>query len=142
MANTAAQSTHLVGKLMPMLYVHDVQQSVAFYRDRLGFQFSGWWNDNTNTYTADWIGTDKPHFAELRAGDLVLHLHAAEGSLPPTRGSILHVTVDDVDAYYAEVQSRGLKAEPPESMPWGMRHFYVSDPDGQNWSFCHPVRTK
>ncbi|HYF49454.1 MAG TPA: VOC family protein [Planctomycetota bacterium] len=136
-------TSHVIGKLMPMLYVRDVLRSVEFYRDRLGFKFTGWWNDDTNDYSQELRGKEKPQFAELRVGDLVLHLHAAEGELPKKEGaSILHLAVDDVDAYHAEVQARGIKADPPEDMPWGMRHFYVSDPDGQAWSFSQPVRGK
>ena len=36
------------GNMFPMLFVKDVEASVEFYHDKLGFEFNGWWDENTN----------------------------------------------------------------------------------------------
>jgi uncharacterized glyoxalase superfamily protein PhnB len=128
----------LEGHLLPMLYVRDVPRSTAFYRDVLGFEFAGWWNEETRSFQAEPPPGPPPGFSELRAGDLVLHLHAASQSEPvPTGGAILHLVVKDADAYHAQLVARGARVEPPRDQPWGWRQLYVDDPDGHRWSFHH-----
>ena len=43
----------LEGKLLPMLYVHDLVRSVEFYRDVLGFEFAGWWDESKRSFVTD-----------------------------------------------------------------------------------------
>ena len=43
----------------------------------------------------------------------------------------LSIEVDDVDAVYADVLKRGLRVvHPLTDEPWGVRRFFVEDPDG------------
>jgi uncharacterized glyoxalase superfamily protein PhnB len=131
----------LEGKLLPMLYVRDVPKSVEFYRDVLGFEFRGWWDDSRHAYVPDPPISAARDFAELGAGDLVLHLHQAQSDqvIPETAPAILHLLVRDADAYYREVRSRAGELEPPRDQPWGWRQFYIRDPDGHQWSFHHVI---
>jgi len=52
---------------------------------------------------------------------------------------MMHLLVADVDAWWAQIQQRdlankyGVRAEPPEQRPWGMRDFIVVDPSGVLW---------
>jgi len=132
--------TNLInGKLLPLLYVSDVEQSVSFYRDKLGFEFKGWWDDDTHQYVPE-LPAKVPVFAELKAGDLIIHLHLIEeGKSIQTGSTAFHLEVIDVDQYHNEVVARGLNAEAPQDMPWGWRQFYVTDPDGHEWSFRNPT---
>ncbi len=129
------------GKLLPMLYVRDVPRSVGFYRDVLGFEFAGWWDEACKSYVTAPPEATPNEFAELRAGDLVLHLHVTrvDGNLPTSAASILHLRVKDADAYYQQLAARGAECEPPRDQPWGWRQFYVTDPDGHRWSFSHSL---
>jgi uncharacterized glyoxalase superfamily protein PhnB len=130
----------LEGKLLPMLYVRDVPRSVAFYRDVLGFEFQGWWDEENETYVPEPTPGAAPDFAELRAGDLVLHLHVAVTDREiDTGASILHLRVKDADAYHEQVSARGGRFDPPCNQVWGWRQFYVRDPDGHRWSFSHEL---
>jgi uncharacterized glyoxalase superfamily protein PhnB len=51
----------------------------------------------------------------------------------------MHLQVDDADAWWEAIQSSGLiarygvRAEPPEDRPWGMRDFVLFDPSGVLW---------
>jgi catechol 2,3-dioxygenase-like lactoylglutathione lyase family enzyme len=52
---------------------------------------------------------------------------------------MMHLLVQDVDAWWRHVQAQGLiakyglKAEPPADRPWGMRDFVIVDPTGVLW---------
>jgi len=122
-----------------MLFVADVSRSVAFYRDVLGFEFAGWWDDASRSYVPDPPADVEQEFAELIAGDLVLHLHWARDEPLAGAGSILHVKVKDADAYFDQVRARGGRFDPPADQPWGWRQFYAGDPDGHRWSFSHEL---
>ena len=128
----------LEGKLLPMLYVRDVPRSVAFYRDVMGFDFQGWWDEASKAYVSEPPARHARDFAELCAGDLVLHLHVAETERDTAAAaSILHVKVRDADAYYEQVTARGGRFDAPRDQVWGWRQFYVRDFDGHRWSFSH-----
>jgi catechol 2,3-dioxygenase-like lactoylglutathione lyase family enzyme len=51
----------------------------------------------------------------------------------------LHLLVKSVEAWWQHVQSQGLaakygvRAEPPEDRPWGIRDFVLDDPAGDLW---------
>jgi catechol 2,3-dioxygenase-like lactoylglutathione lyase family enzyme len=52
---------------------------------------------------------------------------------------MMHLLVEDVDAWWRHVQEQGLtarydvKAEPPADRPWGLRDFVIIDPTGVLW---------
>ena len=52
---------------------------------------------------------------------------------------MMHLLVEDVDAWWRHVEARGIaskygiKAEPPEDRPWGLRDFILVDPSGVLW---------
>ncbi|MBL8473990.1 MAG: VOC family protein [Rhodocyclaceae bacterium] len=52
---------------------------------------------------------------------------------------MMHILVEDVDAWWAHVQASGVAAKygvnigPLESQPWGMRDFCLFDPSGVLW---------
>ncbi|NIR50471.1 hypothetical protein GWO43_18350 [candidate division KSB1 bacterium] len=136
----SSESNLLNGRLLLLLHVKDVERSVAFYRDKLGFTFKGWWDDQTNSYVPEWTQPHKPGFSELTAGDLIVHVHINDESNNVKAGSaIFHLEVTDVDQYHKEVVARGLNADAPQDMPWGWRQYYVTDPDGYRWSFRNPT---
>jgi uncharacterized glyoxalase superfamily protein PhnB len=52
---------------------------------------------------------------------------------------MMHMIVEDVDAWWRHVETRdiaskyGIKADPPEDRPWGLRDFILVDPTGILW---------
>jgi catechol 2,3-dioxygenase-like lactoylglutathione lyase family enzyme len=52
---------------------------------------------------------------------------------------MMHMLVDDVEAWWGLVQSQGIAARygvrllPPEDRPWGIRDFVLVDPTGVLW---------
>jgi len=48
------------------------------------------------------------------------------------------ITVDDVDAVYAELSARGVKfINGPMNRPWGIRTACFADPSGHIWEIAH-----
>jgi hypothetical protein len=51
----------------------------------------------------------------------------------------MHLLVQNVDAWWAEIQSRriaekyGVRVDAPENMPWNMRDLVLFDPSGVSW---------
>ena len=117
----------------PVLLVADVQRSVEYYRDRLGFE--------VETYG------DPPDFiAASRDGATILMGLCSEPERIVPNWKIVHnmwnvyIRVDDADAIYAEVQERGAGIDYTiYDAPHGFREFGVQDPDGHDIAFGQPL---
>jgi catechol 2,3-dioxygenase-like lactoylglutathione lyase family enzyme len=105
------------------LKVRNMQTSVKFYRDILGFKLLyGGENDNFTSF--------------LTAEDQYLNLEEGESA---SRWGRIIFYVDDVDAYYAHLKANGFDPEKPADATWGERYFHVFDPDGHELSFARPL---
>ena len=112
-----------IRQIWPLLFVHDIERSVAFYRDGLGF---------TLARRADAHG--KMFWCRLERGVVSIMLQqgtaedgAAEGR---GRGVVFYLICDDADAIYAEFSSRGLRLDPPTVVYYAMKQLVVPEPDG------------
>ncbi len=123
------------GEILTVLYVKDLQQSVAFYRDVLGFRFDHYYDHHSGGSTVDWSYDDSPVYAEMWAGPSRFALHLAKNDYE-TRvgGSIHHFSVSDVDAHSKAVTERGGTPSEMIDRSW-MRMFSVEDPDGHRLFF-------
>jgi glyoxylase I family protein len=113
-----------------ILAVADVDRSVAFYRDLMGFAVDARYDD--------------PPYASLSRAGMRLSLaeqgHAAEDRpgvamvAPPDPGqaaAVLVLEVADCLAVHGKLAARGAEMlAPPFSPPWGGHRFFVRDPDG------------
>jgi predicted enzyme related to lactoylglutathione lyase len=110
--------TKLTGLDLLFLEVNSLQDSIEFYRERLGFELQ------TLAEEAE------PPMATLSAGKLRVML--AEQLLTMARrgrGVHLFFGVTDVDEYYAQLQARGLDVAAPSDEGWGGRFITLEDPD-------------
>jgi len=107
------------------LTVNDLQASLAWYRDILGF-----------TVDETWEHGGKVTGVSLKAGSVYLNLSQDDWAKGRDRvkgeGFRLYLsTAQDVDEIAALVKSRGGKlASEPADQPWGARTFNLVDPDG------------
>lgn len=127
--------------------VDDLERSLAFYRDGLGFQ--------TNGIMGTEFKGDETHpsgaavMFELQNG-LILALYprtelAKDAKQPivvgvskrsPTEFSIGHFvqTKEEVDALLKQAKAAGaIVTEEPHDRPWGIYSGYFQDPDGHLW---------
>jgi catechol 2,3-dioxygenase-like lactoylglutathione lyase family enzyme len=109
----------------PSFTVDNIDKSVAFYRDVLGFTQKDKWEEE---------GALKG--VELLAGSVTFWLgqddwKKGRGRVKGEGFRISCVTLQDIDVLAARVRSTGTAlAEEPKDQPWGGRYFAVRDPDG------------
>ncbi|MGH7671001.1 MAG: VOC family protein [Gemmatimonadaceae bacterium] len=111
------------------LTVKDLQKSLVWYRDVVGF---------TLELLHEHEG--KARSASIKAGDVQIRLNQDDGAKGWTRVkgegiSFYLATVQDVDSIATRIKERGgtLQSEPAD-MPWGARVFRLRDPDGFNFT--------
>jgi lactoylglutathione lyase len=120
----------------PIVYVADVDRSVAFYADQLGFDP---FYRQPSEGAADYVGL---RLGESRLGIVTAeaprHLFGSEiGGSPRFE---LWVIVEDVDVTVAQLRESGVPVlREPEDMPWGERLGYVADPDGNPVALAAPA---
>jgi catechol 2,3-dioxygenase-like lactoylglutathione lyase family enzyme len=111
-----------------VLPVSDIERSIAFYRDRVGFELD---HDTTNEHMHVVQLTPRGSGCSIVFGDLPSQREMAPGSM---RG--LQLVVADAAAARGELIERGV--EPTEIMVFDARDggtfFGFSDPDGNTWS--------
>ena len=113
-----------------ILAVSDVERSVAFYRDAIGFEVEALYDDPPYA-TLALAGArlslaEQGHAAEDRPG---IELGAPRNRSPAN--VVLVVEVEDARAEHARLGGLGVEflAEPYEP-PWGGCRFFCVDPDG------------
>jgi catechol 2,3-dioxygenase-like lactoylglutathione lyase family enzyme len=101
-----------------VMTVRDIPQSLAYYRDKLGFE------------TAFEYGTPT-YYVGLCSGGVKLHLVEAGHTLRQPGHGAVTIFVDDVDGLHADLQKRGAKIlKAPANYDYGLRDFDVADLDG------------
>jgi len=110
-------------------------KSVVFYTSILGFK-----KKYPEANDTDWV-------IDIVLGDAEIQLsqHAGDGAF----GCAINIRVRGVDALFEKFIERGLDTSGHENSPvhrgpmnqtWGIREFYVTDPDGNTLRFGEPIR--
>jgi len=125
-----------LGFIAPCFIVRDVMASVAFYRDRLGFELTH-------------LGPDEdPYFAMLTREDVRLMLKAIAPEVQPAPNHSRHqwarwdayVYTPEPDALAGEFSGRGIAFRSPLGENSDrLRGFEVMDADGYVLYFGRPV---
>ena len=107
--------------ITPQLPVSDLEASLAWYREVLGFE-QVWSNAG---------------FGGASGQTVELFFQRADGPIQPLTCC---VRVDDADALCAKYKERGVEIiAGPEDQPWGMREFSFIDPDGHRFRVGHMI---
>ncbi|MFN2571449.1 MAG: VOC family protein [Gemmatimonadales bacterium] len=116
--------------LTPSFTATDLQRSIAFYRDVLGFVVGEEWRQDGALAGC-----------EMHAGSVTFMLGQddfAKGR-DRTKGlgtRVMCSTAQDLDKVAADIKARGgLLDQEPQDMPWGQRVFMITDPDGFKLTF-------
>ena len=119
---TEAKAARLVG-VATVFVVQDVVRSVEHYRDVLGFR-------------VEFTYGEPVFYAGVERGNALIHLQAASKTKRQPGQCSVYVFVDDADALYAELSSRGARIlKPPQNYDYGMRDFDIQDLDGNHLGF-------
>ena len=117
-------------KLTPGFTASDLQRSMAFYRDVLGFVIGDEWRDNGSLSGC-----------EIHAGAVTFMLNQDDFKKGRDRQKGIGTriwchTAQDLDKLAAEIKARGGNLDQePQDMPWGDRVFMITDPDGFKFTF-------
>ena len=106
------------------LEVNNLEDSLAFYHERLGFEIE--------SHNA---GAETP-IASVRAGSLRITLvQQLETMLKRGRGVHFVLGVTDVDRFYEALRNSELQISEPTDEGWGGRFVNLQDPDGYRLFF-------
>ena len=120
------------------LFVPDVEASVRFYTEKLGFAV-------LRMDRASLGGREQVSFAAIAMGRAVLFVaHERLYSEAPTAqrgaGIDVRIMVDDVDAMYRSATDNDVTiVHDIGDRPYGLRDFIMRDPDGFRLRFAAPV---
>lgn len=104
----------------PILGTRDLERSLAFYVEQLGFELA----------FRDPSGPD--NYAGVRRARVELHIQQQdEHEMSPTR---LRFLIEDPDRLYAEYSALRIQT-PLRSTAWGTREFALYDPDRNALTF-------
>jgi catechol 2,3-dioxygenase-like lactoylglutathione lyase family enzyme len=119
---------HGLKKVTPNLLVADVDRSIAFYRDVLGFEVT-----ITVPDAAPFV------FAAVQSGDVEIFLNEATQAIAeypafadrPLGGTLtLFIEVTEIARVYEELRDRVPVVFPLERKWYGVTEFAFTDPDG------------
>lgn len=135
MLKTPTKSAVNVKQVVPFFHVSNMEQSVRYYTDGIGF-----------TMKHKWIvdGQLRWCWLELGGAAIMLQQFRTEGhdSWKPSckvgEGVALYFNCDDAIAFYHDVKSRGIEASEPQ-VGNSMWETFLSDPDGYRINFVSPT---
>jgi len=123
-------------KLEPLIYVSDLQKSIDFYTNILGFRLGELYPSKDNpSYAPVFIGEYKLMLCLARESNKKFYPQGLGGS-----GSQLFIQVEKVDEIYQKVKSNVEIVDDIETKAWGDREFTIKDPDGYLITFYSPVK--
>jgi catechol 2,3-dioxygenase-like lactoylglutathione lyase family enzyme len=118
----AAQITGIA----PQFLVDDLERSIAYYRDRLGFELDFRYESFYASVSRDGLAIHLKHAPKLAAD----RAHRKQNEHLDA-----FVSVSGIQALFSELQTRGAAViKPLEERPWACLDFYVEDPD--NYILC------
>ncbi len=118
-----------VQRIWPLLWVSNLEASITFWVERLGFSL----------VAADGSEGERSWCRVERGGAAIM---LQQGGPAPTAGPAritLYLLCADVDALRVEFSDRGLPLEEPADAYYGMRQLRVPEPDGHEIWFETPT---
>ena len=118
----------MIHQIAPQFFTTDIPRTLAYYKDKLGFECVGTWQD-------------PPVYAIVARDEHAIHFRCAA---PPTANPDKYADelldayflIEDADAFYSELAPKGVVfTRGPAKMPWGSREFVVKDCDGRLLAF-------
>jgi uncharacterized glyoxalase superfamily protein PhnB len=118
----------MIRQIAPQFFTMDIPGTLAYYKDKLGFECLGTWKD-------------PPVYAIVARDQHAIHFRCA---IPPAANpdkfadelldAYLHI--EDADTLYAEYAAQGVEfVRGLANMPWHSREFVVRDCDGRLLAF-------
>jgi GNAT superfamily N-acetyltransferase len=113
----------------PVLSVRDIQQTVTYWHETLGFPGKWMWGDPPNHGGASWAGASV---------QFSLNPKLAEAS----KGNSIWISVRNLPALYEMHQQKAKIVSPLENKPWGSAEYTVEEINGYYIHFSGPQSVK
>lgn len=139
-ATTTTTSAN-VKQAVPFFSVTNMEASLRFYVDGLGFKMKRWWipDDGQHDYKPD--GRIRWCWLELGEAAIMLQEFMPERQPKETLGSGVNICFqcEDALALFREFKSRGIQARNRPSVGNGLWVVPIIDPDGYRVEFSSPT---
>jgi len=135
-------------KLTVDLMVEDVNATVKFYQENLGFDFQLGVPTHTKESVTTWSENEPLDFAIMKMGEAEVMLQSREslaqdGFFGDGRAvgasAVLYIETDDVKGLYDRLKGKATIVKDIRTAHYGMEEFYVSDNNGYIIGFAQPV---
>lgn len=119
----------MISQVVPVFFSLDIPRTLAYYKDKLGFECLGVWQD-------------PPEYAIVARDGHAIHFRCAEPprANPDKYGDELldaYISVENADALYAEYAAKGVEfTRQLGDTPWQAREFVLKDCDGRLLAFA------
>ncbi len=121
----------MIQRNTPELFVRDVEETIRFYTDKLGFDLEGRMPEDQS----------KPvEWAMVANGNASFMFQKPDGP-KQADGVVFYLAVDDADAMIEALRARGAVVDGPVDQFYGYREATVTDPNGYKLVFTAPVPT-
>jgi len=110
-------------ELLP-IPVSDVDRSIAFYRDQVGFNLDH-----------DFTVSDELRFVQLTppGSGCSIAIGVGIAQTPPGSAQGMQMVVPDIEAAHSQLRGSGVDVGEIQDFPWG-RFVFFADPDGNGWA--------
>jgi lactoylglutathione lyase len=123
-----------------VLFVQDLTQCTAFYRDTFNLPYQG-----SDAQAATFL-LQEGLYLILLSPEGAAGVLGTQGNTLKTEGGprgLLAARVADVDAACNELKAKGVTfVLPPTDQPWGLRMAHFADPEGNLWEINQPIGAK
>ncbi len=125
--------------ITPLFYVKDIDQSIEFYKTRLGFPLNSLETEKGQTV-----------YADFKVGSTLLMLVPQDLAPEQEKGRLvkgekgvgveLFIAKENLKGYYEKLKSSVPVIYPLETKPYGYMEFAVADPDGYRIGFSQSAK--
>ena len=132
-------------KLAPNFAVQDIEKTVAFYRDVLGFKLEMAVPEDKSGVEQELTERKKYIYAMMSrdgVGVMFQRTDSIGEDVPPLKGVPIgasvsfYIEVEDINALYQEMKSKAEVVKELETVWYGMQEFYVKDCNGYILGFA------
>ncbi len=126
-------------KITPNLMVEDVNRTVEFYKDVLGFEFVFGVPEGSQEEVTSWPEERSLDFAMIKCGTVEIMVQARRSlteELPELKGKEIggsvtfYIEIDGIQEWYERTRNKATIIKDLHTTFYGMQEFYIQDCNG------------